>query len=110
MSANAFLPQSTALAFDASNVSNGVFPNQRVTSMLVTNRCKTSPLWLTWNDTALPTAVFPVSGDPVGSFGVEVPPGAQVSIGHNGQALYVAGVLLTSADTGVVTIVPGDGI
>ena len=110
MSANAFLPFANALAFDASNVSNGVFPNQFVTSMLVTNRCKTSPLWLSWSSTAMPTAAFPVPGDPVGSQGLEVPAGAQVSISHNGQALYVAGVLMTASDTGVVTVVPGDGV
>ena len=56
----------------------------------------------------MPTAVFPNAGDPVGAFGVEVAPGAQVSVGTNGQNTYVAVVLLTG--TGIVTIVPGTGV
>lgn len=110
MSANAFLPQANAFAFNASNVSNGLNPGAITTSMLVTNRCKTSPLWFAWSGTSMPTAAFPISGDPVGVQGVEIPPNTQISIGVNGQALFVAGVLLTASDSGVVTIVPGDGL
>jgi hypothetical protein len=40
--------------------------------------------------------------------GMEVPPGAQVTIGVNGANAFVAVVLLSG--TGVVTIVPGEGL
>lgn len=108
MSADPFLPFGNGVSINASTTSSGTGPLAPAPSLVITNRSTASPAWVTWNPTAVPTAVFPAAGDPVGAFGVEVAPGAQVSIGANGQNAYVAVVLLSG--TGIVTIVPGTGV
>lgn len=107
MSSNPFLPQGNGLAVNASTTSAGaaMAPSS---SLVVTNRSLTSPAWVTWSPSSMPTAVFPTAGDPAGQLGMEIPPGAQVSIGVNGGNAFVAGVLLSG--TGIITFVPGDGI
>lgn len=108
MSANPFLPSGNGLAVNASTSSTAVAIPIAVPSLVVTNRSTSSPAWITWNASSVPTAAFPVAGNTTGSFGMEIPPGAQTSIGVNGGNAFVAVVLLSG--TGVVTIVPGDGV
>lgn len=107
MSSNPFLPQGNGLAVNASTTSAGaaMVPSS---SLVVTNRSLTSPAWVTWSPSSMPTAVFPSAGDPAGQLGMEIPPGAQVSIGVNGGDAFVAVVLLSGS--GIVTFVPGDGV
>lgn len=108
MSANAYLPQGNSLCVNASTTSVAMNPAVIVSSLLVTNRSTTSPLWVSWGTSSSVVAAFPIPGDPVGSQGIEVCPGMQVSIGTNGQSPWVAVVLLSG--TGLVTITPGDGL
>lgn len=103
-----FLPRGNGVAINASTTSNGVQVPTPNCSMVVTNRSTTSPAWVTWNQNALPTAAFPIPGDTTGTFGMEVAPGAQVSISVNGTNNYVAVVLLSG--TGVVSVVSGTGV
>jgi hypothetical protein len=107
MSANAFLPYGNGLAVNASTTSTGV-TMLPTSTIVVTNRSTTSPAWVSWNGSTMPTAAFPPAGDPTGTQGMEVAPGAQVSIGVNGANVNTAVVLLSG--TGIVTIVPGDGV
>ena len=107
MSANAFLPYGNGLAVNASTTSTGVTMSP-TTTLVVTNRSTSSPAWVAWSSSAMPTAAFPAPGDPTGTQGMEVAPGAQVSIGVNGANINTAVVLLSG--TGIVTFVPGDGL
>jgi len=102
-----FLPYGNCLAINASTSSVAVAMNP-ATAIVVTNRSISSPAFVTWNASTAPTAVFPTPGDPTGVFGMEVAPGAQVTIGVNGANAFVAVALLSG--TGVVTIVSGEGL
>lgn len=105
MSSNAFLPQGSTQALSTSTTSASVAMTPAIsTTICVTNR-SSSNAWVTWGLTA-PTAVFPVAGTP--QFGLEVPAGVQVTIGTQGQAAFVAAILLSG--TGIMTITPGDGL
>ncbi len=108
MSSDPFLPFGNGVSVGASTTSTGAGPMPPSPSLVITNRSTASPAWVTWSPSSVPTAVFPAAGDSVGAFGVEVAPGAQVSIGTNGQNAYVSVVLLTG--TGIVTLVPGTGV
>lgn len=107
MSDFAFVPQGNGVSINASTVSTSIQMPAMSTAMCVTNRSTTSPAWVAWGTTA-PTAVFPVAGATAGSPGMEVAPGAQVSISCNFQNTFVAAVLLSG--TGVISFVPGDGL
>ena len=107
MSSNPFLPQGNAVAISASTTSNGIAMPYTGTTICITNRSRGNA-WLTWSATSLPIAVFPTPGDAVGTLGIEIPPGVQVTIGTQNAAAYVAVVL--DSGTGVVSIVPGDGL
>jgi hypothetical protein len=106
VSSDPFTPQGSGVSINASTTSTGVVFFTPVTALAVTNRSETSPVWITWHVDDMPTAVFPSPENP--SFGMEIAPGAQVSIGVNGANMYVAVVLLSGI--GVVTIVPGTGL
>lgn len=103
-----FLPRGNGVAINASTTSNGVQLPTPNCSMVVTNRSTTSPAWITWDPNSMPTAAFPTPGDPAGTFGMEVAPGAQVSISVNGANNYVAVILLTGV--GVISVISGTGV
>jgi hypothetical protein len=102
-----FLPNGNCLAVNASTSSVAVAMGPSI-SIVVTNRSISSPAFVTWNASSAPTAAFPTPGDTTGVLGMEVSPGAQVTIGVNGANAFVAVVLLSG--TGVVTLVPGEGL
>jgi hypothetical protein len=102
-----FLPYGNSVSINASTSSVAVSMTSS-TAIVVTNRSTSSPAFVTWSGASSPSAAFPLPGDPTGSFGMEVCPGAQVTIGVNGQNSYVAVVLLSG--TGIVTVVSGEGL
>lgn len=108
MAADPFLPFGNGVSISASTVSNSIGPLSPAPSVVVTNRSTTSPAWITWSPSPSPVAAFPVANSLTGAPGMEVAPGAQVSISTNGQNAYCAVVLLSG--TGIVTIVPGNGV
>lgn len=103
-----FLPLGNGVAFNTSTTSAGIaVPVPSASSLVFTNRSTTANVWVTWG-ASLPTAAFPTPGDTVGTFGVEITPGSQVSVSTNGRAAFVAAVL--ASGTGSLSVVPGIGL
>lgn len=108
MSSNPFLPQGLGLSFSTSTTSNGCqLSPGTATTICVTNRSRANA-WIAWSNVSPPTAVFPVPDSGIGAQGMEVPPGMQLSIGTQNTGLYVSAIL--DSGTGVMTVVPGDGL
>lgn len=108
-SANTFWPETNSLSFAASTTST-VFanPNPAYDCMLFTNMAS-DYAFVTWGATSGITAAFPVAGNTTGSFGVVIPPGAQISLRQpSSGAQYLAAVLLSG--TGNVVFCCGDGV
>jgi len=106
MSSDPFQPSSNGVAIATSTVSSGcALPPSRC--IAVTNR-STSPAWVTWSQVGPPTAIFPTPGNPSGQWGMEIAAGGLVSISVGYADAYFAAVL--ASGTGVMTIVPGDGV
>ena len=109
MASSPFLPQGNGVAIAATTTTaNIAMPNPTAPAIVVTNPSTTSSLWVNWGATSAVTAAFPVAGNTTGSPGIAVAPGAQVSIGTNGLAAYVAVILATGS--GTVYISAGDGV
>lgn len=107
MSSNPFLPQGNAVAVNASTTSAGMAMPVTGTTLCITNRSRGNA-WVSWSNSAIPTAAFPTPGDAAGAQGIEIPAGVQVTIGVMNNAAFV-GVILDSG-AGVVSFVPGDGL
>lgn len=108
MASSPFLPMgvsSIGIAATAASSAATAMPNPTAPAIVVTNEATTNA-WITWGLTNAIVAAFPTATP---QFGMEVVAGAQVSIGTNGQAAFVA-VILRGAGTGNVVITAGDGV
>lgn len=109
MASSPFLPQGNGVALAVSTTTaNIAMPNPTAPALVATNPSTTSAMWVNWGTTNAVTAAFPAAGNTTGAPGIAVAPGAQVSIGTNGLAAYVAAVLATGAGTAYFS--PGDGV
>lgn len=106
MSSNPFQPACNGVALATSTSSNTIQVGTQSTTLCLTNR-SSSPAWATWGMQPI-TATFPTPGDTSGQWGIEIPPMAQLTVSVGFIGAYVSAVLLSG--TGVMTIVPGDGL
>jgi hypothetical protein len=107
MSSNPFQPACNGVAIATSTTSSSAQVATQAPALVLTNRSSSSA-WVTWTAAPAPVAAFPSPGDPNGSWGMEMPPMTQLSVSVGYVGAYVAAVLLSG--TGVLTIVPGDGL
>ena len=107
MSSDAFQPSGNGVSLNTSTTSASIQMPAVSPCVVITNRSQSSA-WVTWDPHSPPTAVFPASGNTTGTWGMEIAPMSQVTVGTGRNYLYFAAIL--SSGTGVMTFVPGDGL
>lgn len=107
MAGGPFMPLGNSVALAATTATQVVVMSNPTAPALVVTNEGTASAWITWDPTnTAVAAVFPVAGTP--AFGMLVAAGAQVSLGTNGKAAYVAAILRSG--TGTITFTAGDGL